>query len=87
MALSSHSEEIVLQSPTKSHAQPLTYHLVTLPCLALQTLILEGQRDAEREALRHGRWIISDRSTQDPIVYARRYSGHKTAEAIGVTAA
>ncbi|KAH7141288.1 AAA domain-containing protein [Dactylonectria estremocensis] len=61
-------------------------------CLALQTLILEGQRDAERETLRHARWrharwIISDRSGLVPIVYARRNLGCETAENMTATAA
>ncbi|KAH8685276.1 AAA domain-containing protein [Ilyonectria robusta] len=51
-------------------------------CLALQTLILETQRDAERAALRDQQWIISDRSGLDPIVYAQRYLGHETADAM-----
>lgn len=56
-------------------------------CLALQTLILEAQRDAERAALRDKQWIISDRSGLDPIVYAQRYLGHETADAMLTSAA
>ncbi|KAF7546295.1 hypothetical protein G7Z17_g8548 [Cylindrodendrum hubeiense] len=56
-------------------------------CLALQNLILDAQRDAERHALQDDQWIISDRSGLDPIVYARRYIGHGAAEAMMASAA
>ncbi|SPJ74935.1 uncharacterized protein FTOL_04666 [Fusarium torulosum] len=42
-------------------------------CLELQKLILEAQASAEKEALLHSRWFISDRSGFDPLVYAREY--------------
>ncbi|KAH6889765.1 AAA domain-containing protein [Thelonectria olida] len=48
-------------------------------CLQLQSLILHAQHDAETEALRDSQWIISDRSGLDPIVYAHRHLGPKTA--------
>ncbi|EGR51983.1 uncharacterized protein TRIREDRAFT_2343 [Trichoderma reesei QM6a] len=44
-------------------------------CLQLQSLILEAQRNSEREALAKNPWIISDRSGLDPIVYASRHIG------------
>lgn len=42
-------------------------------CLELQKLILEAQAAAEKEALLHSSWFISDRSGFDPLVYAREY--------------
>jgi nicotinamide riboside kinase len=42
-------------------------------CLSLQKLILEAQASAEKEALLHSSWFISDRSGFDPLVYAREY--------------
>ncbi|KAM0226886.1 hypothetical protein ACHAP5_012292, partial [Fusarium lateritium] len=42
-------------------------------CLALQKLILDAQASAEKEALQHSSWFISDRSGFDPLVYAREY--------------
>jgi nicotinamide riboside kinase len=42
-------------------------------CLELQKLILEAQASAEKQALLHSSWFISDRSGFDPLVYAREY--------------
>jgi nicotinamide riboside kinase len=47
--------------------------------LALQQLILEAQLSAERAAVEEGRWLISDRSGVDPIVYARKFVGEDAA--------
>jgi predicted ATPase len=41
--------------------------------LALQQLILQAQVNAERLALKEGKWFISDRSGIDPIVYAVKH--------------
>ncbi|KFY03035.1 hypothetical protein V490_00329 [Pseudogymnoascus sp. VKM F-3557] len=42
--------------------------------LALQTLILQAQLNAERAISERGEWFVSDRSGVDPIVYARKYA-------------
>ncbi|KAL7899408.1 AAA domain-containing protein [Trichoderma sp. TUCIM 5745] len=51
-------------------------------CLQLQTLILEAQFNAEREALAKHDWIISDRSGMDPIIYASRHIGNEAVNAM-----
>ncbi|KAK7422554.1 hypothetical protein QQX98_001577 [Neonectria punicea] len=78
----------VARSVMKTHK--FTAHdIISSPdrCLTLQTLILNGQLDAERAALRESGWIISDRSGLDPIVYAHRHLGHEVAEAMMRSAA
>lgn len=41
--------------------------------MQLQSLILQAQVSAEREAATAGQWFVSDRSGADPIAYALRY--------------
>ncbi|KAK7426434.1 hypothetical protein QQZ08_007029 [Neonectria magnoliae] len=78
----------VARSVMKTH-KSTAHDIISSPdrCLTLQTLILNGQLDAEREALRESGWIISDRSGLDPIAYAYRYLGHEAVEAMMRSAA
>ncbi|KAF4337275.1 P-loop containing protein [Fusarium beomiforme] len=46
----------------------------TIRCLELQQLILEAQAVAEKEALNHSSWFVSDRSGLDCMAYAKRYA-------------
>ncbi|KAK4653955.1 hypothetical protein QC762_510390 [Podospora pseudocomata] len=41
--------------------------------IQLQSLILQAQASAKRQATQTGQWFISDRSGADPIAYPLRY--------------
>lgn len=53
--------------------------------LEIQRMILKTQLEAEDEALRRGRWFISDRSGIDCLIYASKYVGKEGAEALAQT--
>ena len=48
--------------------------------LEIQQAILRTQLEAEDEALRKGKWFVSDRSGLDCLIYAAKYVGTKCAE-------
>lgn len=53
--------------------------------LGIQRSILKAQLEAEDEALRKGKWFISDRSGLDCLIYAAKYVGREGAEQLSET--
>jgi nicotinamide riboside kinase len=57
---------------------------VPTSAMALQALIATAQFHAEEAQLQTNRWFISDRSSVDPIVYARLYVNREAADMLTI---